>query len=277
MFLNAVILVLQEILEAALLISVLMVLTKLLRQYWPNEFKLGYSWLVTSTLGGLIGAWIYAWLTPTVSLWFDYVGLEVINALIQVLIIVFLLSLCYGLTQARLQKNKQINQLIGICITLVVALGIIREVSEIIIYITGIASQPENFSPVMLGSFIALGIGSSGGILLYYLLINLPAIWALRSCMILLALFTGNMASQACLLLTQADWLPYTAELWDTSSILPEYTVPGQLLYALIGYEATPSIFQGACYVVAALLILCSPLFKMTWLSSKTGTNDHSL
>lgn len=152
-------------------------------------------------------------------------------------------------------------------LTLVIALGVVREISEIIIYVTGIATQPENVSPVMLGSFIALGIGASGGILLFYILINLSELWALRSCMVLLALFTGNMASQACLLLTQADWLPYTAELWDSSSLLPEYTVPGQLLYALVGYEATPSILQGLCYVIAMLLILFSPLFKITWFS----------
>lgn len=269
MFLDAVILVLQEILEAALLVSVLLVLTRLLRQYWSNDFTLGYSWLITSALTGLIGAWIYAWQTPTISLWFDYVGLEVVNALIQILIVSFMLILCYGLTQLRLQKNHQLIVLVGVLLTFIVALGIVREVSEIIIYVTGIASQPENVSPVMLGSFIALGIGSSGGILLFYLLINLPALWALRACMILLALYTGNMASQASLLLTQADWLPYTVQLWDSSSLLPEYTVLGQILYALVGYEATPSILQGLCYVLAMLLILFSPLFKITWFSQK--------
>lgn len=267
MFLDAVILILQEILEAALLISVLLALTKLLRKCWLNDFTLSSFWLVPAVTAGLIGAWLFAWLTPAISPWFDYVGLEVINALIQASIIVFLLALCYGLTHERLQKIAQLNKLAGICITLIVALGIVREVSEIIIYVSGIITQPDNFNPVIMGSLIALGIGISGGVLLYYFLLNLPTIWALRSCMLLLALFTGNMASQACLLLTQADWLPYTAELWDSSALLAEYTVPGQLLYALIGYEATPSILQGLSYLVAALLILFSPLFRTTWFS----------
>ena len=267
MFLDAVILILQEILEAALLISVLLALTKLLRKCWLNDFTLSSFWLVPAVTAGLIGAWLFAWLTPAISPWFDYVGLEVINALIQASIIVFLLALCYGLTHERLQKIAQLNKLAGICITLIVALGIVREVSEIIIYVSGIITQPDNFNPVIMGSLIALGIGISGGVLLYYFLLNLPTTWALRSCMLLLALFTGNMASQACLLLTQADWLPYTAELWDSSALLAEYTVPGQLLYALIGYEATPSILQGLSYLVAALLILFSPLFRTTWFS----------
>jgi high-affinity iron transporter len=265
MFLDTVILVLQEIVEAALLISVLMILTRLLRELWPSDFTLGYFWLFTSSILGLIGSWVYARLIPAISLWFDYVGLEVVNAFFQGLIIALLIMLCYGLTQKRLKQYSKLNLVTGILLTFIVALGIIREVSEIIIYLSGITVNPENVAPVMMGSGIALGIGASGGILLFYTLISLPSLWALRCCMILLALFTGNMASQACLLLTQADWLPYTPELWNSSSVLPEYTVPGQLLYALVGYEATPSALQFTCYCVAALLILISPLFKISW------------
>lgn len=274
MFLDAVILVLQEIVEAALLISVLLALTRLLKQLWPTDFSLGNFWLITSSVFGFIGSLIYARLIPTISLWFDYVGLEVVNALIQTCIVALLLVLCYSLSRERLKQYSRMNQLTGIFITLVVTLGIIREVSEIFIYVAGITSQPENVAPVMMGSFIALGIGASGGILLFYFLVSLPSLWALRSCMLLLALFAGNMASQACLLLTQADWLPYTPELWNSSSLLPEYTVPGQLLYALIGYEATPSVLQFGSYVVAAFLILISPLFKITWFSKRNAESD---
>ena len=45
-------------------------------------------------------------------------------------------------------------------------------------------------------------------------------------------------------LLVQADWLPSQAPLWDTSAALPENSPPGQLLYALLGYEATPGPWQ---------------------------------
>ena len=73
------------------------------------------------------------------------------------------------------------------------------------------------------------------------------------------------MASQASLLLIQADWLPYTVELWDSSALLPEYSVTGQLLYALIGYEANPSLLQVCVYIGAVILILTSPLFLLSW------------
>ncbi len=272
MFLDTVILVLQEILEAALIVSVLLALTRQFRQSWPDEFTLGHGWIFASILVGIIGAWIYASYTAVITLWFDYFGLEVVNALIQFLIIGCLLCLAYSLNQKRFRNPGWVNIVAWLCITLVVALGIIREGSEIILYGMGILTQPENFSPVVLGAFIALGIGSSSGIILYYLLTSLNASWSLRLCMLLLALYAGNMASQASLLLVQADWLPYTDELWDSSFLLPEYTVPGQLMYALIGYEANPSVLQAAFYCGAMLLIVVSPLFRLSWRASSNQT-----
>ncbi len=270
MFLDTVILVLQEILEAALIISVLLSLTGYFRRYWGEDFTLGHGWFALSLVVGSLGAWIYAAYTPVITLWFDYVGLEIVNALIQIFIIIFLLCLCYGFNLKRLQHIAWFNLFVGFCITLVVALGIIREVSEIIIYCLGILSQPNNYSPVLLGSFIALGIGASSGIILYYLLTNFPGFWGLRLSMLLLALYAGNMASQASLLLIQADWLPYTPELWDSSFLIPEFTVTGQLLYALVGYEANPSVLQAGLYSLAVLIILASPLFRLCWQQKTT-------
>ena len=266
MFLNSVILVLQEILEAALLISVLLVLIKQLQTVSTNGFLPAYRWLYHGLLGGFVGAWLYALAIPSISTWFDYVGIEVVNSFMQILIIICLICLCYGMSFNKLQyRNDLLGTLTTLYLGIVVALGIIREASEIIIYMSGVIAQPDNFTPVLLGGFIALGIGISSGIFLFYLLTTFSNKWAFRSCMLLLALFAGNMASQACLLLIQADWLPYTTELWNTSSFLPENMVVGQLLFALIGYEANPSWLQAASYLCGTLLILCSPLFRDAW------------
>tara|TARA_R110002110_G_scaffold376446_1_gene586297 strand:- start:49635 stop:50465 length:831 start_codon:yes stop_codon:yes gene_type:complete len=265
MFLDTVILVLQEILEAALIISVFLALIRHIHDLKPGSFTPGYLWIPAAVLIGVSGAWIYAFYMPDITQWFDYVGLEIVNSALQIMIIMLLLCFCYIVTLDRLEKLPRLNLLAGICLTLLVSLGIIREVSEIIIYSQGILSNPENYSRVLLGSLIAIGIGASSGIILYYVLINLHGLWGLRICLILLALFAGNMASQASLLLIQADWLPYTVELWDSSALLPEYSVTGQLLYALIGYEANPSLLQVCVYIGAVILILTSPLFLLSW------------
>jgi high-affinity iron transporter len=102
-------------------------------------------------------------------------------------------------------------------------------------------------------------------VFLFYGLINLSVIWSFRASLILLCLIAGNMGSQAVLLLTQADWLPFTPIAWNSSAALPEASILGHLLYALVGYEATPSILQVALYLFGIILIIASPLFRKTW------------
>lgn len=265
MFLNAVILVLQEILEAALLISMLLLVTRLLNAA-ADKMVISMTWLPMALMAGVLSASLYAWYIPVISEWFDYVGLEVTNAGCQLLAIVLLLVFMYRTGNRTGADGVAASYpLAGFCLAVVVALAIMREGSEIVLYMMGIMGQPEAVSPVVLGGLLAAGIGVSCGILLYYALAAASFSVALRIALALLALFTGNMASQAVLLLTQADWLPFTEELWDSSTWLPEYSITGQLLYALVGYEATPSLLQAMAYLLAVVLVVTSPLFRRIW------------
>ncbi len=274
MFLSTVILVLEEILEAALLISVLLVLTRLLTRNSMEHLVIPLAWLPGAGICGIAGAWLYATFTPAVSEWFDYVGLEITNAFIQVLILVLLALFCFMFSSGnREHRTLMLAGMAPVLLCTMVALGITREVSEIILYMQGVMALPANVSSVVLGTIMATGIGISSGIVLYYLILALPVIWSYRVSMLLLALFAGNLASQAVLLLTQADWLPYTPELWDSSNLIPEYSVTGKLLYALVGYEANPSLLQCVLYLASAIMIAFSPLFLLAWKSRK-GSED---
>src|SRR5690606_29151456 len=110
---------------------------------------------------------------------------------------------------------------------------------------------------------LATGIGASIGALFYYGLLSVPAAPRRTLTLGLIALFGGNMLSQAALMLIQSDWLPGGAILWDSSALLPEDGLAGQLLYALVGYEATPSLTQAIAYfggftLLAALMVAAS-------------------
>ena len=76
MLLSSVIIILREVLEAALLISVLLVLTRSLDK--------SFRWVLWALLAGMIGAMVYGISIDTISEWFDGVGQEVVNALLQV-------------------------------------------------------------------------------------------------------------------------------------------------------------------------------------------------
>ncbi|MFA5549165.1 MAG: hypothetical protein WDA10_11530, partial [Porticoccaceae bacterium] len=64
-------------------------------------------------------------------------------------------------------------------------------------------------------------------------------------------------------MLIQSDWLPGGAILWDSSALLPEDSLAGQLFYALVGYEASPSLTQAIAYgggfgLLASLMVAAS-------------------
>jgi len=271
MFLNSVVLILQEILEAALLISVLLVFTHLFHTSWNKSFTLHTRWVGYSIVTGCLGAAVYSYYTPQISEMFDYVGQEVFNSVIHVLSFALIILLAFFVPSNRMAQDVLLrSRLTSLCMAGIVMLAIVREGSEIMQYVGGIVGQAQNFTPVMLGGFIGAGIGVSSGVFLFYGLINLSVIWSFRASLILLCLIAGNMGSQAVLLLTQADWLPFTPIAWNSSAALPEASILGHLLYALVGYEATPSILQVALYIFGIILIIASPLFRKTWVQHES-------
>lgn len=260
MLLNAVILILQETLEAAFLISVLAVVCFMQR--------MKFTWLLCGLLAGALFASVYAINLQTVSEWFDYVGQEVVNASLQGAMAI-LMALFFAvlprpqamLADAAAPSRTRKSSLTMWIAAAIVMLAITREGSEIFLYLGGLVQQEEHVQAVLMGGSLGFGIGLSIGFLSFYGLLGLPAIWSWRAAGFLLALFAGNMLSQAVMQLTQADWLPATQPIWDSSAWLPEHTLLGQLLYALLGYEATPSWW----FVLAYLLGFAAVIAVIVW------------
>ncbi len=253
MLLNSVIIILREVLEASLLISVLLVFSK--------QLNLSYRWIVWALVIGFSGAFFYAANISSVSGWFDGVGQELTNALLQQGIFILLLFIIILVVLQFRRKNAN-THILTIMMGLIVSLAIIREGSEIFIYLTNFTQAKDLFLIVISGAVIGAGIGCSIGIIVYYLLCNIASRWSLNVGSVLLILIAAGMVSQASLLLIQADWLPSQLPLWDSSDFISEQSVIGQLLYAVIGYEATPTPIQAGLYCGALTLLIS--LFLLT-------------
>ncbi len=261
MLLNSVIIILREVLEAALLISVLLAFSKLL--------NLSYRWIVWSVGMGIVGAFIYGANVSTVSGWFEGVGQEVMNALLQLGIFTLLLIFIVLAIQ-QFKRTECHTHLIIIIMGMIVSLAIIREGSEILIYLNNFTQVNDHFSAVLSGAVIGAGIGSSVGIIVYYLLCNVIPRWSVNAGIILLILIAAGMLSQASLLLIQADWLPSQLPLWNSSEFISEHSIVGQLLYAVIGYEATPTPVQAGFYFGGLALSVALFLLAKRTFSSKS-------
>ena len=80
------------------------------------------------------------------------------------------------------------------------------------------------------------------------------------------------MLLQAGKMLIQADILP-DGQLWDSSALLSEESLSGQLLYALAGYEATPAPAQLVLYLFGAACMAAVMLLRYWhWQGRKAST-----
>ena len=101
MLLSSVILVLQDTLEAALLISVLLAISF---QRWDKV-----TWLLFGISGGLFFSFLYASYMAEISEWFDYTGQEIVNASLQVFSTLFIVICVWALFKSR-QYDVQLEQ-----------------------------------------------------------------------------------------------------------------------------------------------------------------------
>ncbi|WP_308365607.1 MULTISPECIES: FTR1 family protein [unclassified Microbulbifer] len=254
MLLTSVIIILREVLEAALLLSILLAMSHFLH--------LRLRWFYAALAAGVAGSVVYGVQLAAISDAFDGVGQELLNAALQIAIYLLLLVIASLLVvnyyTANYYAGERHRGILSAAMTAAVAMAVLREGSEIFIYLSAFRYSPQPWSGVLAGSLLGAGIGFSVGALFYYLLVGLPRRRALLVTCVLLTLVAGGMVLQATQLLIQADWLPAQVPLWDSSALVAEGSLAGQMMYALVGYEATPTSLQVILYTasVAAMALL---------------------
>jgi len=261
MILSSVIIVLGEVLEVAILISLFLALI--------FRFKISYAWLIESLIIGCMGAIFYASYFDTVSQWFDGFGQEVVNASIQLGIYICLVLFNTLIYISR--HDQLITKYLQWIMALSIILAITREGAEIFLYISGFYSSELLMMPVITGSILGGSIGLSLGILIYYTFTNMADRTSLYIGYSLLLFVSAGMILQAVRLLIQIDWLPAQEIIWDVSDWLTESSVTGRLLYTLMGYEATPTLIEIQFYIAAILGVLLATGFSQYFISKKSS------
>lgn len=249
MLVNSVIIVLREVLEAALMISILLVLAQ--------RTGLGRKWLLAAFLIGSPVAIAYASLLAPISNLFDGMGQELTNAAMQFGIFASLVIVVFLIARGRGGPIRE-STVLPLALASSVALAVAQEGAEIFVYVSGFMQMDEFVSSVTIGSLTGAAIGFSVGVLFYYLLLALPGRRAQAISLVLLGLIGASMCIQATSLLIQADWVQSGAPLWDTSALVAEQSLIGQLLYALAGYEASPSGMEAAMYLAGLASIVAA-------------------
>jgi high-affinity iron transporter len=143
-------------------------------------------------------------------------------------------------------------------LSVVVAMAVLREGSELVLFLYGIAAAGPGQAGDLAGGF---ALGLAGGIALalgmYFGLLRVPAKQLFSVTGWLILLLAAGMAAQAAAFLVQADILPPFGEaIWDTSAFVPDNSLVGKLLHTLVGYTAKPYGIQLGIYLLTLAVML---------------------
>ena len=233
---NSLLLVLREILEAAILLGLLW--------NYTNFRELSMRWLWWAAPISLVLSLLYAKnLADLTELW-DGSGQELISASLHVLVYLPVLMLLAGLYGG---LSKPAAEKIMAVVLIAAA---VREGSEILIYLGAFTQLDAQRNTVLLGAFIGAGIGISAGILVSALIHNMNRNVATPFVGGMLACVAAGMMMQGVSLLDQVGLVPYSSMAYSTEWLIEEQSILGQLLYAVFGYDSEPTWLQISLYVV---------------------------
>ncbi len=257
---GASLIVFRESLEAALLIGIIAAATRGL----PQRNR----WLALGIGAGLAGSLLVAAATQSIANLAGGGGQELFNAVILGIAVLMIgwhniWMASHGKEMAG--KAKQVGSDIRSgrqelsAIGIVVALAVLREGSESVLFLQGMAAATaDSGAMVLLGGAIGLLAGCALGLIVYRGLLHIPLRWFFSVTSALLLLLAAGLASQMAKFLIQGDFIPSLASpVWDTSTLLTTSSVLGTALHVLIGYDAQPSgmqlLFYAATFITIAL------------------------
>ena len=253
------IIVFREVLEASLVVGIVLAASR-------GVARRGV-WVSSGIAGGVLGAILVAACAEGIAAAVNGIGQELFNATILFTAVAMLgwhniwmnrHGRELAATAALLGKAVLGGSRPLYALALVVGIAVLREGSEVVLFLYGIAiASGESALNMLGGGILGLVGGAAIGALMYLGLLAIPLrrLFGVTSWLILL--LAAGMASQGALFLMQANLLPSLGnEVWDTSSILSERSMLGVLLHVLIGYSAQPAGIQVVFYLATILIIL---------------------
>ena len=261
------VLVFREVLEAALIIAVVL---------GASRGVARRGWWVAGGIGlGVLGACLVAIFAASIGEAFSGRGQTLLDAGILLTAVLMLAwhniwMSGHGRKMATDIKavgaavragNKTLAALLIVTFT-----AVLREGSEAVLFLWAVATGGGHEVGMIAGGLAGLVAGGLVGALIYRSLLFIPVryFFSVTSWMILL--LTAGLAAQAAGFLNQAGLLPALGNnLWNTSHILSQQSMPGQLLHILVGYIARPSGIELAFYGVT----LATILILMHWVKAR--------
>jgi len=267
--LASLLIVFREVIEAGLIVGIVLAAT-------VGVSRRGL-WVLLGVAGGVAGACLVAGFAEQLAQLFEGSGQELFNASILLVAVMMLTwhnvwMAGHGREMAR--EMRQMGSAVSAgqktlaALAAVVGVAVLREGSEVVLFLYGIAAQGGMSTASMLtGGALGLLAGAGVSALMYFGLLTIPAHRLFSVTAWLITLLAAGMASQAVLALQNGGYLQFwMTPVWDTSWLLPEsgegaLGIVGRMLHTLVGYTDQPNGLQLVAY--AATIIVINALMRV--------------
>jgi high-affinity iron transporter len=266
--LAALIIVFREVFEAGLVVGILAAATRNVRH---NRL-----WIAGGVFGGVVGSCLVAAFVAAIAAAFGGSGSELLSAAILGIAVVMLTWHNVWMSrhgrQLALELKAEAEAVASgsrslLALATVIAITVLREGSEVVMFLFGVAVSKGTTAIGMLGGGAAgLALGALVSVLTYTGLVAIPVRYLFRVLNVLLTLLAAGMAAQAVAFLEQGglvDMLSTT--VWNTSAILSDRSLLGSTLHTLVGYSDRPSQMQLLVYAIT----LATIFLLMRWSAPK--------
>jgi len=245
------------VLEAALIVSIVCAATRGV----PGRGR----WVGAGIALGVVGAVLVAFFADTIASAVSGIGQELFNATVLLAAVVMIAWHAIWMASHGRELAMQMKAVGGAvqagsrplsALLIVVAIAVLREGSEVVLFLYGQAASGAG--AIEIASGIALGIvgGVAIGFLLYFGLLGIPMRHFFSATNWLMLLLAAGLASQAAGFLIQADVLPALGNrVWDTSALLSDGSLLGKTLHTLIGAALQKKMRDSDRFAVTASAI----------------------
>src|SRR5215467_424295 len=249
--LGALIIVFREVIEAGLIVGIVLAATR-------GVAERG-RWVTIGVVCGVLGAAIVAMFAGAISDAFEGSGQELFNA--SVLGVAVIMLMWHNAWMARHGREiatemRRVGTAVSegakplTALAVVVGLAVLREGSEVVLFLYGIFASGTTASSLLLGGVLGIAAGAAFTALTYFGLLAIPNRYIFAVTSWLIALLAAGMAAQAAQFLNNAGVVvALDRTVWDTSWLLSEGSIFGRMLHALIGYTERPTEMQLAVYI----------------------------
>ena len=251
--LGALIIVFREVIEAGLIVGIVLAATR-----GVGERGL---WVTIGVGGGVVGASIVAMFAGVISDAFQGSGQELFNA--SVLGVAVIMLMWHNAWMARhgreiADEMRRVGAAVSegakplTALAVVVGLAVLREGSEVVLFLYGILASGTTVSAALIGGVLGIVAGAAFSALTYLGLLAIPNRHIFSVTSWLIALLAAGMAAQSVHFLNNAGLVHALDQtVWDTSWLLSENSILGRMLHALIGYTERPTQMQLLVYILS--------------------------